>query len=473
MNHSLSRVILIGGVLAWSACRPKDTMIPVDFETLDPNSRAPSDTSQAPRWGNIQPRRLASKASVLILDEPGAARLHLRLLVATDPTQRAATTMVVGYTALHVLRKRLELARGRVRIEFGADRLEISISGSAADSQEIIDALEDTFERAPSGRQFAATRGRLLGELPRPDTTAFAVAGAASAVLGRPLDTQLVSPEWLKKPEPDELAASWERTFSPDRALLIVHTDVSRAELDPSLKKFASAWPRKVAFATLFRGMNDVIDIFRGSHRRERDRKTKASVGEAVGQIVRVEPPLGDLKGRPTLVIARTVALESDQDRALARLTQRHLQSTIDARLSIEGSKGLWLYRLSLDPKRPAASLIREVARVEDQVQRLPQRWELEQAASLWLGARLVEASLNGEDWTGLASEALSLSDTDDDIASSLSRDAVLMGEVSPEALHEFAVAHVLPSRDDPAWRWVVVGVDTQTLQDMNTPAPP
>jgi len=471
MSRRSLHTVFVAGVLAASACRPKNTMKPVVFEALDPNSTAASDTAQAPRWGTIRPKRLASKASVLVLDEPGAASLRLRLLVALEPTQAAASTMVAAYTAVDLLRTHLRLLRGQVRLEFGADRLEFFVEGSAANGKEILDALERTFEQTPKNRQFAATRGRLLGELPRPDTTAFAIAGATSAVLERPLKTQLVSPEWLVGLESDEINEAWDRTFSSDRTLLIVHADVARINIGPSIKKFGADWPRKIAFGNLFRGLTNVIDVFHTPGRRER--KTKLSLRKSPPRIVSVAPPTGDLKGRPTLVIARLLTLPSTQDRALARLTQRHLQTALDVRLSIEGTKGLWLYRISLDPEQPAASVAREVARIQREVERLPQRWELEQATSLWLGARLVEASLDGDDWTGMASEALSLSEKDTEIATSLGRDAAAMGEISPEVLHEFALGQVLPARDDPEWRWVVVGADDQSVEKMNTTPQP
>ena len=72
-----------------------------------------------------------------------------------------------------------------------------------------------------------------------------------------------------------------------------------------------------------------------------------------------------------------------------------------------------------------------------------------------------------------MASEALSLSETDEEIALSLSRDAIAMNETTPEALHEFALTYLLPTRDDQAWRWFVSGVDDQALREMNEPPSP
>lgn len=473
MRRVTRLTLVLAGLVATSACRPKDTMKPVDFESLDPNSKAASDTQQTPNWGEIRPTRLPSKASLMVLDEPGTGHIHLRLLVATDPAQKAASTMVLAYTAQDALRERVELLRGRVRIEFGADRLEVVVSGSAANSQRLLDALNGAFEQIPSAQQLATTRGRLLGELPRPDTMAFAVAGATSAVLERPLHTQLVSPDSLLGLKPEDLRGAWARTFSPDRTLLMVHTDIARANIGPALENFAETWPRKVAFANLFRGLSDLINVFHGPPRRERDRRSKASLNKDPGPIVRTDPPDSTLKGRPTLVIARMVPLPTAEARALARLTQRSLQSTVDARLSIEGTQGVWLYRVSMDSTKPAESLSSELRRLREQVRRIPQRWELEQAASLWLGARVVRASLHHEDWTAMASESLSLSATDEEIALSLSRDAIAMDEVTPEAVHEFALTYLVPTRDGQAWRWFVSGVDDQALREINAPATP
>ncbi|MGB1700596.1 MAG: hypothetical protein ACPHRO_11620, partial [Nannocystaceae bacterium] len=336
---------------------------------------------------------------------------------------------------------------------------------------EILRTLDEALARPPQPRQFAASRGRLIGELPRPDTAALAIAAATATILDRPLDTQLVTPEALRTLEMNDLKDAWKRTFATGRSVLMVHADVERAEVTELLTTFGESWSRKIGLGALLRPMGDVIDALRGSEKKLRERRTRLS-SERSGPIAEVPLLSEDTHGRPTLVVARLLSLPTTRDRAMARLAQRHLQTTVDARLSIEGAYGVWLYRISLDRRDPGRSLRREMSRIEEQVQRVPQRWELEQAASLWLGARLVHASLDGEDWTAMMSQAISLSVADAEISSSLDRDAIAMKSATTEELHEWMTRDLLPSRDDLTWRWHVVGVEARALDHASGDAP-
>ena len=91
----------------------------------------------------------------------------------------------------------------------------------------------------------------------------------------------------------------------------------------------------------------------------------------------------------------------------------------------------------------------------------------LEAATRLWLGARVVEASFNQEDWTHLFSQSIDLAEGDEDVAIALARDAKLMLETTPEQLHEFMNQWTHPRQGEPGWTWAVIGVQGDQLEQL------
>jgi hypothetical protein len=99
-------------------------------------------------------------------------------------------------------------------------------------------------------------------------------------------------------------------------------------------------------------------------------------------------------------------------------------------------------------------------------------RQRLYQAAQLWLGARVVQASLDGEDWTALLSEAMDLSVRDEDVVGALARDAGSMLEPDPEALQAWMRRWLDPRSGEPGWRWVVAGATDRDLRRLERITP-
>ena len=121
--------------------------------------------------------------------------------------------------------------------------------------------------------------------------------------------------------------------------------------------------------------------------------------------------------GDAVLMLGRVLPTPSAGDRSLARLAQRVLQEELDARLVIRGDYGIFVLRVPLSSREPERSASEAIdALVELAQDRQPQQ-RLFQAAQLWLGARVVQASLGGEDWTLLWSDATDLASTDEEIA--------------------------------------------------------
>jgi hypothetical protein len=162
---------------------------------------------------------------------------------------------------------------------------------------------------------------------------------------------------------------------------------------------------------------------------------------------------------RAVVALGRTIPTPTPRDRALARLSQRLLQEELDARLVVSGPLSLWivLVPVSGDPVKGIDGALRRMDRfaaTEHQVERL------RHAAQLWLGARVVEASLQDEDWTALWSESLDLADDDAGLTRVLGRDAAFMLDADPASLRKWQERWVRPRGGEPGWTWVAAGLD-------------
>ena len=150
---------------------------------------------------------------------------------------------------------------------------------------------------------------------------------------------------------------------------------------------------------------------------------------------------------------------------ALARLAQRLLQEEVDARLSVSGPFALLVVRVPLSRAKPRESLAGTVVAMQEFATGLHRPERLRQATELWLGARVVRASLDGEDWTSLWSESLDLADGDEDLRRALANDADLMLSMDSETLKSFTERWFAPRNGEAGWAWVVAGADPETLE--------
>src|SRR5690606_9569588 len=177
-------------------------------------------------------------------------------------------------------------------------------------------------------------------------------------------------------------------------------------------------------------------------------------------------------EGKAVLVLGRVLPTPTAEARSLARLAQRLLQEELDARLQIRGDVAVFVLRVPL-PGRDAEGAATEAIDALSSLagSRQPQQ-RLFQAAQLWLGARVVQASLDGEDWTALWSDAIDLADRDEDIAGALAQDAGSMLEPDPEALQAWLRRWLDPRGGEPGWRWVVAGASSRALRQLDRITP-
>lgn len=462
---------LTGLVWCASGCKPKNTMAPVDLEMLRPEARDVLQDEQSPRWGELEFARLKNRAHVLILDEPGAVNLHLRLLLGVPPDMDAAARLVAAQGLVVALNQSLALQRVRARLEQRPDRVEIVVQGHAAEAEVIVNGLIELLEGPAPTRTLAKTRGQLLGAMPRPDAAALATAAVVSELLERPILQQLATPAQLKTLSAEALATAWRELLAPERSMLIVHADRTRTPLETPLADLAARWKTPFSFNKMFRGQGNPLDAVRSPADKPRARGSGRAVGDGPRPLVRAPAQETPPTKRAVVAAGRTLSLTTPADRAIARLAQRYLQTQVDVRLVIEGTRAVVLYHLPVSLARPAKSLQAERDRLEKLLQRTPAQWEIDQALSLWLGSRTVAASLHGEDWTALASEAIAVSAEAAEVTRALDVDAMTMAAVTPDALLDFIVEFMRPTRDDPAWTWVIAGADDASYEAIEPPA--
>lgn len=170
-------------------------------------------------------------------------------------------------------------------------------------------------------------------------------------------------------------------------------------------------------------------------------------------------------EGSAVLVLGRVLPTPTPESRSRARLAQRLLQEELDARLVVRGDVSLFMLRVPLSSRDPDGSVTEAIQALRDLGIERPPVQRLFQAAQLWLGARVVQASLDGEDWTALWSESIDLSSSNQEITAALARDAGGMLSPDPEALQQWIARWLDPRAGEPGWRWVVAGASATELR--------
>ena len=171
----------------------------------------------------------------------------------------------------------------------------------------------------------------------------------------------------------------------------------------------------------------------------------------------------GGSRGKPVVLLGRTIATPTARDRAMARIAHRMLQEETEASLSIAGDLAVLAIALPVSASDPDDGLEKELEALHELAKDRPQRQRVFQAARLWLGARMVQASLDGEDWTALWSESMDLADDDGDIARALAREASLMLDTNPETLATWTRTWIDPLEGRGGWVWVGAGIEGRT----------
>jgi hypothetical protein len=420
----------------------------------------------APPWPDPTRAVLDSGLVTFWLHEPRAPVTHLRVLLPTGDEAALGSAAVVAVLQTHLEQALGSRARNRgvvVEARTAPDRMELAAHGSVEETARALELLAGVLGTRTPQAGLEAARAEVIAKLPaRPSADERAVAALVEALLGRPAGSERADRAAVEALGEDELMAGWHALVDPRRAVLLVHSGAQAGEHRPGLRQLAERWRGK--------GRRPVPPS--ALARLRAGPKPPAAKGRLLAAPVTPLQVLPGPAGGPVLVLGRVLPTPTAQDRSLARLAQRLLQEELDVRLVIRGDVAVLVLRVPLTGRSAELTATEAIdALVAMAAERQPQQ-RLFQAAQLWLGARVVQASLDGEDWTALWSEAMDLADRDEDIVGALARDAGSMLEPDAEVLQAWLRRWLDPRGGEPGWRWLVAGASDRELRRLTRITP-
>ncbi|MDC0668606.1 hypothetical protein [Nannocystis radixulma] len=464
-------------------CKRKDTVKVEIFDDAPPPALTEALGALAPPWP--APERVVLSDGLLVhwLREEATPAVHLRLVFPTGdlkPALQGAPALIAARSV--ALELEALAARLAIRVEFTprAGRHEIAIHGVDAELPAVLAGLGDIFSAPGLDGPLARARKQVAGELRPPDAEALALGTLTARLLGTAPGAEFITAGAVQEAPETALRDAWEALTNPRSALLVVHAGDPLAGHEDALGDLAARWRQRVKLIAAGEPSAEALVRLRQGPRPAPppNRHLKQA---PLAPLERVDPPA---KNRSLLVLGRSLALPTVRDRSLARLVQRHLQAELDIRLSITGTVGLFTIHVPLGaagrgkpaadpleeveaaevPADPAEAdplsrrLRRELTVIRDYLRERPLAQDLHGAAQLWLGARMVAASVGGEDWTALWSEALDISTADGEIVAALARDAETMLAATPDEAAAFITRWLDLEKSEPGWAWVAVG---------------
>lgn len=449
--------------LLWSATaltlagckRKKDAVVPEVWDEAPVPERAEALGKLAPPWPAPARATLDSGLLTYWLHDPGATLAHVRLMLPdhdTDPFPALVIRSILGG-----LRKQVRRGLGRVGARVSgsrrAGRVELVLSGPTEALPRMVSALALSVSRSPKGNRpltqaLLQTRARVARDAAARTTLEVATAATVGALLGASLDSQRIDPTRAESFDIDVLADAWSRLLDPRRCALVIHA-AQAPQTAPRVLAGFERWSGS--------GRREAPDSSLG-----RLRWTPKDVS-ALGHVMTdggsaLLLPAEKAAGSAHLVMGCRLDTPTVGDRASARLAQRLLGESQDARLAIAGPTSVFTVATAVSDKSVesrAQSLVESLSamgRTRSPSQRLFT------AAQLWLGARVVQASLEGEDWTALWSESMDLATTEADIPRALAADAAAMLALGPDPLAAWIAQQLDPRLGNASWAWALAG---------------
>lgn len=454
---STRRTWMLGaGAAMLTACKRKeDPVVPEIWDEAPVPERAEALGRLAPPWPAPARGTLESGLLTYWLHDPGATTAHLRLFFPDHdgaPLPALATRSVA--TALQQsVQRGMGRIGGRVRQTRRVGRLELELSGPAQALPRMAAALARPLARStkverarPATLLRARTRVARDGEA----RTALDVATASTvaALLGVSMDSQRIDASRASTLDADALLDTWNRVLDPRRCVLVVHAPQTPDDMPGALSGF-EAWT--------------------GAGRRERAEGSLARLrwtppqAEGAAHLLvdggaALQLPSEKVTNGASVVMGCRLQTPDQATRATARLAQRLLAESYDARLALCGPDAVFTINSPVSERsveKRARALAEGLAAAG--TERMPTQ-RLFTAAQLWLGARVVQASLDGEDWTALWSESMDLADTEADIPRALAADAAAMLSVQPKALTAWVHTQLDPKTGAAPWAWSLAG---------------
>ncbi|MCA9663556.1 MAG: hypothetical protein KC486_34825 [Myxococcales bacterium] len=479
--------LLAGGAatsLLAVACKRKEMP---KVELFDEDGTPPETeaiSALAPPWPPAERAVLGNDLLVHWLTEEGSPAAHIRVLVPThgleDKVAPGAAAVVAEAIAIE---SRRWTARYGTTVDIAArvDRFEIAIHGPDLKFDAMLAALGRVVAVGDVAGLLERAQVTVAAGLPGLDGDVLALTALVGLLSGRDPARERLTKELIEALDADALADAWRELLDPKRVMLAVHA--GRPVREEAMARLAKVWTRGGLLGGLGKASEEALDRLRPPT----DARDDAEKGAPEGRRLRgagaaplrlLETSAGDRSGS-LLLFGRVVPLADPRERAVARLAQRLLQEELDARLTIVGDRGLFVVRTPIrksapasddddrgkekrrdkDKEGPSDPRARFVADFLDDYQEFVRarhgRNRIAQAAELWLGARMVQASLTGEDWTALWSESIDLARSDSEIAGALARDAQAMLAITPEELAEWSTTWLDVAKGAPGWAWI------------------
>lgn len=456
----LASLAVAGGLVGGCRCN-KETLAPIVFESgsdrepIDPNSVL------APPWEPPLVAQLDNGAMMHWLREPGTPAFHVRLLLPTsvdaDKLSAAATTAALEAIELRLSSRLRRISDARLELRSRPGRVEIAIHGREADAELLLAALANTLADAGNPKLLAIAQGKVLARHREAGPSALAAAALVSTLLEHPLAHEYASKQDLVELSKNRLEKGWSLLTDPRDAVVLVHSGASPEDegMSEAVARLGTRWKAPIGFGSGKPGVTTRLRAPAPKH--IADTFLLSELAPASMHFHAGTPERGN---RAVVMIGRVIPTPTIEARTLARLCQRLMQEELDVRLLVAGPVSVLAIKVRVSSTDPVASLQRIIERLQAFHAAPQPRARIQQAANLWLGARVVEASLSGEDWTSLWSESIDLASDDREIFVALARDAQGMLELEPEQVQEYMAKWFDPQAGEPGWMWVAAGVD-------------
>ena len=458
----LTAAVLVAASLGGCRCN-KDTLAPVVFGDGDAHGPIDPNSVLAPPWTPPAVSQLDNGAVLHWLHEDGNPAFHVRVLLPTsihaDKLGAAATAAALESLELRLSARIRRIRDAQFELRSRPGRVELAVHGRDSDAEALLTALGTTLADAGNPKLLAVAQGRVLARHRDAGPSALAAAGLAAALLEHPLAHEYASKQDVVELSRNKLEKGWSMLTDPRDALVIVHSgrEPDAEGLAESIDRLGSRWKGPlIGFGS---GKPAVTDRLREAAAAKKPPQTFLLTEQKAAKL-RVYAGKPERGNRAVIMLGRLIPTPTPEARALARISQRIMQEELDVRLLVAGPVSLLALKVRVSPSDPTLSLQRIIERMQVFSAAPVPRERLEQAANLWLGARVVEASLSGEDWTALWSDSIDLAGEDREIFAALARDASGMAELSPDAVQEFMATWFNPQAGEPGWVWVAAGVD-------------
>jgi hypothetical protein len=444
-------------------CRRQQTPeVPEVWDETAAPERTDALGALAPPWPAPAKARLDSGLLTFWLHEPNTPALHVRVLFPIGSGRDASPdrVAVVGEALRAELRRHLARYDVEVEVEHQPGRIEVALHGRHETSAQVFSWLTRVLGNPDPESALVAARDRLRARTEPPSTEELAATTLLQRLMALPSGPERIEVATLERLSLSELRHSWDAIVDPRRSVLVVHAGHAARDARKSLAFVSSGWEgngrHKTTDSTL-----------------ERLRPRAGNTSEAPRHLFGdPAPPIVSVPaagvGGPVMILGRRIPTPTSRDRGLARLAQRVAQEEFDVRVSIAGRWAVVIVVIPLSGPAADASVQKAIDELSAFASTRQPRQRLFQAAQLWLGARVVDASLRGEDWTALWSQAIDLADEDATIGTALAREANVILGVDPDELLAWQMAWLDPRGGKPGWDWVVSGVDRKIERQLS-----